>query len=68
MGITRKILDWTDKKYDYIINNIDEVKHPYAKSFGLGAIEGFIDSAVIWMPILLVACVAKNKQIEELKK
>lgn len=68
MGITRCILDWTDKQMKHINENIDEVKHPGAKAFGLGAIEGFIDSAVIWMPILLVACIAKNKQIEGMKE
>lgn len=49
-SITKAILDWTKKKTDEINVN---TKHPFAKAFGLGAIEGAIDAAVFMYPILL---------------
>lgn len=54
LGLVRNILNKTDEVY----NNIDEEndKHPYAKAFGCGAVEGIIDAAVICYPLLLVGC------------
>lgn len=49
--IARKILDWTDEKF----NAIDCVKdkHPGLKAFGCGAIEDVIDGMLISLPIAL---------------
>ena len=42
----KDILYWTDEKYEQIINDPNE-KHPYAKAFGLGCIEGALEGLVI---------------------
>lgn len=52
-GLVRKVLDWTDDKFDEI--DVTNDKHPYLKAFGCGAIEGLIDGAVVWFPIALGA-------------
>lgn len=46
-SITHMILDWKEEKLDDLIYNEDEAKHPYAKAFALGCLEGLIDGAVI---------------------
>lgn len=46
-SLTHKILDLTEEKMDDLLYNTDEVKHPYAKAFAIGALEGLIDGAVI---------------------
>ena len=57
--MVKKILNWTEVEFD----NIDEnTKHPYLKSFGLGAIEGFIDGAVLmYIPMLIGLIIAGRK-------
>ena len=50
MSVTKEILNWVEKETDKIDEN---TKHPYLKSFGLGAIEGAIDGAVLMYPILV---------------
>lgn len=67
MGSTKKVLNWTDKKFEEIVDNPDE-KHPNLKAFGLGAIEGVIDGAVIAYPILLVGCFVAAKKLKKLKE
>lgn len=48
--LVKKVLNWTEKEME----NIDEnTKHPILKAFGLGAIEGAIDGAVLAYPILV---------------
>ena len=49
-SITKGILDWTEEKFDEIDEN---TKHPLLKAFGLGAIEGAIDGAVLMYPIIV---------------
>lgn len=49
-SIAKLILDWTEEKFDKIDTNS---KHPYAKAFGIGVIEGIIDVSVISFPFLL---------------
>lgn len=51
MSIVKELLNWTEEKFEEI--DTDNDKHPYLKSFGLGAIEGFVDGAVIAYPILV---------------
>lgn len=67
--MVRKILDWTDEKMDEMMDDIDNGtdKCSMLKAIGLGAIEGFIDGAVIAYPILLIGCIVKNRQIKKLK-
>ena len=58
-SLVRNILDWTDNKFTEIENDIasgtNEIKHPYLKSFGLGAIEGAIDSLVVTGALTVIA-------------
>lgn len=54
-SLVKGILKWTDEQMEKIENNIDEVKHPYIKAFGIGAIEGAIDSLVVTGTIVAVA-------------
>jgi hypothetical protein len=68
MSMTRGILNWTQEKYDKVIENIDTEKHPYAKSFGLGCIEGAIDGAIIAYPVLLAGCLIAAKKLKDLQK
>lgn len=58
-SLVRNILDWTDDKFTEIQNDLanetNEIKHPYLKSFGLGAIEGAIDSLVVTGALTVIA-------------
>lgn len=54
MSIARKVLNWTDKKFEEV--DVINDKHPYLKSFGLGFIEGAIDGAIIAYPFLIATC------------
>lgn len=53
-SIAKLILDWTEEKFDKIDENS---KHPFAKAFGIGVIEGIIDASVISFPFLIGSCV-----------
>lgn len=59
MSITKKILDWNDKKFEEIDEN---TKHPVLKAIACGVIEGTIDGAVMAYPILMVGCVYWKKK------
>lgn len=62
--ITRKVLNWTERKFNEIANRDENIKSKMIKGFGLGSIEGFIDGALIGFPILFVTCLIrchKNK-------
>lgn len=52
-GLVHTILDWNENKLGEI--DIENDKHPFLKSFINGAIEGAIDSMVIWFPFVLGA-------------
>ena len=58
-SLVKKLLDWTDNKFteihDDIASGTNEIKHPYLKLFGLGAIEGAIDSLVVTGALTIVA-------------
>ena len=59
MGIARKVIEWVDNSME----NIEDSKHPIAKSFGVGFVEGAIDGAIVAYPILLVACLVAGKKL-----
>ena len=61
MGIARKVIGWADKNME----NIEDSKHPYIKAFCMGAVEGLIDGAIIAYPILMAACIAAGKKLEQ---
>ena len=58
-SLVKNILDWTEDKFteiqNDIVNETNEIKHPYLKSFGLGAIEGAIDSLVVGGALTVIA-------------
>ena len=58
-SLVRNILDWTEDKITEIDNDIangtNKIKHPYLKVFGLGAIEGAIDSLVVTGTLTVIA-------------
>ena len=59
MGITRKILNWTDKNVEEAIaNNEDVTKKAMVSAF----VEGLVDGAVIIYPLMVVACHYWEKQ------
>lgn len=55
MGITRKLLNWCDTKFVEAILEEDDRKRA-AKAFAGGAVEGFIDAAIVMYVPVLVAC------------
>lgn len=61
--LARKMLDWADKKFDEA-NNENE-KHPSRKAVVSGAVEGFIDGAIIAYPILVASCYYWRKKAEK---
>lgn len=61
MGIARKVIGWVDKN----MGNIEDSKHPLAKAFGVGFVEGCIDGAIIAYPILMAACLMASKKLNE---
>ena len=60
--ITRKILDWSDKKYEEAFK--PGTKHPIRKAFVSGFVEGFIDVAVFSYPIVVASCMYWQKKAE----
>lgn len=61
MGIARKVIGWVDKTME----NLDDSKHPVAKAFGAGFVEGAIDGAIIMYPILVAACIVAGKELNK---
>ena len=53
-SIIHKILGWTEETMNQLDPETD--KYAYAKAFGLGCIDGLIDSAVLWYVPLIVLC------------
>ena len=62
--LTKKVLNWVDKKYDEIYDN-KNTKFRGVKEFGLGVIEGAIDGAILAYPILLITCVLAGKKLND---
>ena len=49
--MVQEVLEWVDEKIEEV--DMDQDKLAIPKCFGLGAIKGFIDGAVIAYPIML---------------
>lgn len=64
MSLTRNILDWCDEKETDILINYENEKHPLAKIFGIGIIEGVVDAVITMSPFivggLLITALAKK--------
>ena len=54
MSLVKNLLDWNERKLEEI--DVINDKHPYLKAFGLGAIDGLVDGAVIAYIPLLIGC------------
>lgn len=54
-GLTRSLLDWTDKKYKEAMDSTDE-REAMQKASISGFVEGLVDGAVLAYPFLMVAC------------
>lgn len=65
MSVTKQVLDWTEEKFEEALE--EDSKHSYLKAFGLGAIEGFIDGAVLMYPILVAGLFIAGKELKKLK-
>ena len=64
LDITRKINEWTDKKFNEM--NFNRDKHTGLKSFALGMIDGAVDGFVILGAVAFVGSVITI--IKETKK
>ena len=61
MGIARSVIKWCDNKFNEALYEEDERKAG-KKAFASGAVEGFVDAAVIMYIPLVIACyVWQNK-------
>lgn len=58
--LVKKMLDWADEKHGEALD-VNE-KHSTRKAMISGAVEGFIDGAVIAYPILLAGCIYWRKK------
>jgi hypothetical protein len=57
MTIAGMILKATKEKFEAIDDN---TKHPYLQSFGIGLVEGFVDSCMIAGATMVVAVVVQG--------
>lgn len=60
--ITRKILDWTDEKFDEAIKG---EKNWLLKAAVSGFVEGVVDGAVVMFPIVLGGCYYRRKKAQK---
>lgn len=55
MGVTRKLLNWCDTTFNEALHEEDG-KKAYNKSFASGAVEGFMDAAIMMYVPVVIAC------------
>ena len=55
MGIARALMDWCDKTFEEALIEDDDRKGQ-RKAFASGAVEGFMDAAVIMYVPVVIAC------------
>lgn len=60
MGITRKVLEWTDELMDKSVETESDAKG-IAMAFASGMIEGAVDMCVVSTLILVIAGIFKKK-------
>lgn len=61
MGITRGLIEWCDKAFNEALQEEDDRKAG-KKAFASGAVEGFMDAAVmLYVPLLITCYVYKHK-------
>lgn len=55
LSVTRKLIDWCDIKFDEALHEEDDRK-AVRKAFASGAVEGFVDGAVLMYVPLVIGC------------
>ena len=61
MNVTRALINWCDTKFKEAVHEKDGRKAD-AKAFASGAVEGFMDAAIImYVPVLIACYYYKNK-------
>ena len=61
MNVTRVLINWCDKRFNDALDEEDERK-ANVKAFTSGAVEGFMDAAIVWFVPVLISCfVYKHK-------
>ena len=58
--MVREILKWCDKKSDELLEADDNVAVECTKAFGLGALEGLIDSFALIGAVTIVSGIVKT--------
>lgn len=61
MGVTRAMINWCDRKFGESLHEEDDRK-ANTKAFVSGAVEGFMDAAIVmYVPVLIACYVYKGK-------
>ena len=55
LNVTRKLIDWCDTKFDEALHEKDDRKAA-RKALASGAVEGFVDGAVLMYVPLVIGC------------
>lgn len=61
MSVTRKLINWCDTKFDEALHEENDRK-ANAKAFASGAVEGFMDAAIVlYVPVVIMCHYYMNK-------
>lgn len=55
MGVARSLINWCDTKFNEALHEEDDRKAG-KKAFASGAVEGFVDAAIVMYVPVLIAC------------
>lgn len=55
MGVARSLINWCDTKFNEALHEEDDRKAG-KKAFASGAVEGFMDAAIVMYVPVLIAC------------
>lgn len=65
MGITRKLINWCDVKFEESLHE-EDVRNGAKKAFISGAVEGLMDAAVImYIPVTIACYIWKGKALKK---
>lgn len=61
MGVTRKVINWCDRKYAEAVQ-----EDSGRKAFVSGVVEGFIDAAIVlYIPVCIVNYILQKETLEK---
>lgn len=61
MGVTRKVINWCDKKYAEAVR-----EDSGRKAFASGVVEGFIDAAIVlYIPVCIVNYILQKETLKK---